>query len=250
LDEWNRPKDRFPCASWCTEDGRPYVSVGPWNYDVDPVDGHSRCDAPHDADDAAVVDYYHRVALPTMLQAYGALSLHAAAVGDERGAILVGGDSLVGKSTLAYGLDKRGWRLWADDTSVLEPTPQWRLIALPFRSRPRPAPWGRMEAPPRHQARPLDSVRVLGAAILRRAQGDGPSRGVQSRRLDGAEAFRALFAGAYEQEDRRWLVERFLRLASDVPVVELCYVPTSSDFEGYLHEVERELGSLLARGGP
>jgi hypothetical protein len=57
--------------------------------------------------------------LPMVAIANGHEALHAAAVGDERGAILILAPSGAGKSSLALELVRRGWRLLADDVVVL-----------------------------------------------------------------------------------------------------------------------------------
>lgn len=49
----------------------------------------------------------------------GALALHAAAVANEHGAILLAGDSGSGKSALLFALLQRGWTLLADEVAVL-----------------------------------------------------------------------------------------------------------------------------------
>jgi hypothetical protein len=57
--------------------------------------------------------------LPNVAIAHGYEALHAAAVGDERGAILILAASGGGKSSLALELVRRGWRFCADDVVVL-----------------------------------------------------------------------------------------------------------------------------------
>ena len=73
-------------------------------------------------------DTYRRQALPMILQVRGHEVLHASAVAMPQGVVALCGESGVGKSTLAYGLHRRGYRLCADDaigfqTSRLHPKP-------------------------------------------------------------------------------------------------------------------------------
>jgi hypothetical protein len=59
------------------------------------------------------------------LRARGLYQLHASAAVDPNGlAFLFAGPSGVGKSTLAYALSRKGWRILGDDGVVLEPTPE------------------------------------------------------------------------------------------------------------------------------
>lgn len=58
--------------------------------------------------------------LAALLYQRGMLAFHAAAVANEQGAILLAGDSGVGKSTLLMELLQRGWNLLADDLTAAE----------------------------------------------------------------------------------------------------------------------------------
>src|SRR5262245_52695473 len=66
------------------------------------------------APDALSAAYRHS-ALPLVLHARGHEVLHASAALMPRGIVALCGPSQSGKSTIAYGLDRRGHALWADD---------------------------------------------------------------------------------------------------------------------------------------
>jgi hypothetical protein len=84
--------------------------------------------------EAAAVDAYRRYILPIIEHVRGRESLHASAVTRDDSAIIFCGDSMDGKSTLAYGLSERGYHLWADDAVVFEMRfGQPCSVPLPFR---------------------------------------------------------------------------------------------------------------------
>ena len=65
-------------------------------------------------------DTFYRSVLPMALQVFGKEVLHASAVETTYGAIAFCAISESGKSTIAYGLSRRGHPLWADDAVVFE----------------------------------------------------------------------------------------------------------------------------------
>ena len=76
---------------------------------------------PRDAADRMgrqIEDTYQRAVLPMALQAHGEEVVHASACMTEGGVVAFCGRSQTGKSTVAYGLHRRGYRVWADDTLV------------------------------------------------------------------------------------------------------------------------------------
>lgn len=62
----------------------------------------------------------------------GMLALHGAAAVGPRGAIVIGGDSGAGKSTLLAALLQRGWRLLADDLTVVAADERGVPLAYPL----------------------------------------------------------------------------------------------------------------------
>ncbi|MGE0705482.1 MAG: hypothetical protein AB7P22_16265, partial [Vicinamibacterales bacterium] len=90
-------------------------------------------------DSRAVLDFFHRVVEPLALQALGDETLHASAVSLASGVVGFCGDCESGKSTIAYGLSRRGYRQLADDSLVLQFGHQGvRARELPFGVRLRP----------------------------------------------------------------------------------------------------------------
>ena len=88
-----------------------------------------------DADDVAA--FFIGSPFTVLLQQRGLLTLHAAAVATEAGAVLLLGTSGSGKSSLAAALGERGYPLLADDvTGVVLDTGQ-RPVALPAFARQR-----------------------------------------------------------------------------------------------------------------
>ena len=65
-------------------------------------------------------DVYRRSVLPMALQALGSEALHASAIQADGRVIAFAAVSQTGKSTVAYGLSRRGYEQWADDGVVLE----------------------------------------------------------------------------------------------------------------------------------
>lgn len=75
---------------------------------------------PHPSAEQSDVNRFLRMTpLAALLYQRGVPAFHAAAVAGPNGAILIAGDSGVGKSTLLAALLKRGWRLLADDLSAV-----------------------------------------------------------------------------------------------------------------------------------
>lgn len=70
---------------------------------------------------AVVEDLLRTAALPLLLQAVGHEAIHASAVQTAAGVVAFCGFSGAGKTTVAYGLARRGHALWADDVVLLPP---------------------------------------------------------------------------------------------------------------------------------
>ena len=89
---------------------------------------------------AMIEDDYRRAVLPMALQAHGQEVIHASAVITEDGVVAFCGRSQTGKSTVAYGLHRRGYRVWADDTLVFDASAEFvQVIPYPHRLRIRSA---------------------------------------------------------------------------------------------------------------
>jgi hypothetical protein len=168
---------------------------------------------------------YDRHVLPLVLQALGLEALHASAVLTRRGVVGFCAPSGGGKSTLAVALSRRGYPLWADDCLALDVSPGLvQALRVPFEPRLRPAArtvLGAGAGRPVHvDARP--ALAPLARLCLLAPALDGPAGPVT--RLAPAAAFTALLPHAHcfsvsEREATRRLVEHYLAIARNVPVI-------------------------------
>jgi hypothetical protein len=69
--------------------------------------------------------------MAALLHQRGILPLHASAVATSQGALLIGGDSGVGKSTLAAAFLQQGYQLLTDDVSAISYDDQGQIIVFP-----------------------------------------------------------------------------------------------------------------------
>lgn len=178
---------------------------------------------------AAVEDAYQRTVIPASLQLLGFEVLHSSAIVMPRGVVALCAVSGTGKSTIAYGLSRRGHRLWADDTVALELAgPSVWALPLPFRVRleaSAAALFGHDAATTGAGATVLGTERVplLALCVLTRVAG---SDVVRSARLAPAQAFVAVLAHAHafaldEEKRKRRLVRHYLDLTRRIPVFDL-----------------------------
>lgn len=181
----------------------------------------------------AVLDAYQRKVLPMALQIRGQEVLHASAVTSAKGVTAFCGVSQTGKSTIAYGLSRRGYDLWGDDALAFETTGLGGMaISLPFKIRLRPsaAKWFGGEAIqaaasagfPVHPK----PTRLKAVCVLRRADDDGAA--VQVRRLSVGQAFPAVFAHAWwftldNPELKRRVIDNYLDLVARIPVFDVSF---------------------------
>jgi hypothetical protein len=91
------------------------------------------------AADADVRLFFRMSPLAALLFQRGILAFHAAAVAGSQGAVLIAGDSGVGKSTLIATLLKRGWSLLSDDLTAVDVNEN--LIPLVFPAFPELTLW-------------------------------------------------------------------------------------------------------------
>ena len=205
------------------------------------------------ASDALVVDTYRRTIAPMTLQLLGRQVLHASAVETPAGVIGFCADSQTGKSTIAFGLGRSGYRVCADDALAFETSgSEVQMLELPFsvRLRPASAAYFGVPVPP---PPPLDAqgrivvggkTASLSALCILSRQSEG--RGVELLRLGAAEIMQTLLPHAYcftllNDELKRRTVEEYLRLAARVPVYEARFTATLDELPSLLAEIERVL---------
>lgn len=209
--------------------------------------------APHPGIGAdAVAELYWHSALPLVVQARGGEVLHASGVLMPRGVVALCGASKSGKSTIAYGLHRRGYRLWADDAVAVDVTePAIMAVPLPFDVRLRPATAalfglgegaarlagpGDSSEPAGRAPAPLEAVCVLGR---------GEPGSLAS--LRASEAYPALLANAhcFSLEDparKRLMLDRYLSLVARVPVMALAVPDGLEGLPAMLDALERAFG--------
>jgi hypothetical protein len=88
-------------------------------------------DAADDAAETEIEHHFKMMPLAALLYQRGFLALHAAAVGNEQGALLLAGDSGSGKSTLLATLEQRGWKVLADDLAIVKLSEQGKVMVYP-----------------------------------------------------------------------------------------------------------------------
>jgi len=159
------------------------------------------------ADEGEVERHLRMAPLAMLLAQRGVHALHAAAVSNGQGAVILGGASLTGKSTLAALLVQRGWSLLADELVLLDQGPGGAPRAWP--THPELMLWP--DVLDRIQVRPGTVVRPAGRRRSLRCDGafaDGPVqvRAIHLLALDakvgltplgGAQRFDALARAAY-----------------------------------------------------
>lgn len=232
---WRDPEGRV-CAYGHTLGGQHWMHLpGLASFAFDGTKGEVRAIAHPPARRRLIRDAYYRSVLPMALQALNREVLHASAIRAPRGVVALCGVSGAGKSTIAFGLSRRGYRAWADDALAFETAgPSVRAVPLPFRIRLRPASasffaqngtGGRARGAEEGEHRPdRERVPLAALAVLRRES--GVRHGVDVERLRPSRAFPAVLAHAYcfnlrDLERKRRMVLHYLALAARVPVFEI-----------------------------
>jgi hypothetical protein len=193
-----------------------------------------------------VEDVYRRNILPLVLQLRGHEVLHASAVCTESGLLVLCGVSGTGKSTFAYHLSKRGHALWADDAVALELDDASPIaLQLPFQLGLR----SEMEEFAPHERREFAEIAirsdVRAILTLNRAERiDLPL--AQVVRLDPTIAFVALLPHAYyfrlaDTRRNALMLDRYLRVASSVPIFEVNFRPGLRNVSTVLDAIERRV---------
>jgi hypothetical protein len=191
-----------------------------------------------------IEDTYWRSVLPLFLQHRGLQVLHASAVAGPAGVVGFCGRAGAGKSTVAYGLSRRGNRLWADDGLVVSSVAPPRTAALA----------GEMRLLPdarEHLGKSTDGI-LLEAEV-------GEERDIallivlnaepQPQTLSAGEGFAAVVEHAYcynLEATKREMASAYLALLEHVPVVRLGRPAGFDGFEDFLDVVE----GLMATGAP
>ena len=198
-----------------------------------------------------VLDAYRRRILPMALQVSGRELLHASALRLPAGVVALCADSGTGKSTIAFGLNRRGCQLWADDLVAFEVSDRIQAISLPFNLRLRPSAAALFD---------LDTIRPPVAA-----SGDGVTPGTETaplaaicvlrrnvdstspviaRRLSSAEALAAVLAhawsfGLHDHQRKRQMINHYLELVARVPIFDMSFQPGLENLPAILDAIEQ-----------
>jgi hypothetical protein len=199
-------------------------------------------------------DTYYRSVLPMALQVVGKEALHASGIQTEEGTIAFCATSESGKSTIAYGLSRRGYRLWADDAVVFEISDRVvSTLPLPFRVRLRPASahyFGRSQTDARSPAKDdfisqfeVKPVRLAAICLLERRDGSEP---VEIQRILPIRAFPAVLSHAYcfslqDMERKQRMMHTYLALVREVPVCTVRFSGGIEKLPQILDGIEQEI---------
>jgi hypothetical protein len=202
-----------------------------------------------------IEDLYRRSVVPLFLQALGRETLHASGVAGSGGVLAFCGDRGTGKSTIAYGLARRGFVQHADDTLVVSvDNGAVSTVPLAFTPRLRPAARGFFDrgagdsdVPQRQETRaePLATVFILHRDDARVEPG--------LTRLNPPAAFEALLRHAHCFEpgnpvQRRRLLQNYLDLSTTVPVVVVSFAPGLDGFDRLLDTLLETAGARQLAG--
>jgi hypothetical protein len=197
-------------------------------------------------------DTYRRSVLPMAMQVRGWEALHASAIVSRHGVVAFCAVSETGKSTIAYGLRRRGFPQWSDDGVVFRAAhPEILTVPLPFETRLRPgsldifgeypsAPQRLPDNSPGEQIhtdpQPLAAICVL----TRTENGNGERPRISD--VPPATAFTAMLTHAHEFDPsdsgrRARMMETYLALVDRVPVREVTFAPDREQLDFLLDAV-------------
>jgi hypothetical protein len=177
--------------------------------------------------------------------------LHASAVRTPRGVVAFCGDSGAGKSTIATGLSRRGYPVWADDALLLEVGARIGAIALPFVVRLRREPaeffglgWRGDGSSCDLSEIERDPVDLAAVCVLKRRAGSGGGEVTRCRR--GPAALTALLAHACtfnlsDLDRKRRMVAQYLAVAARIPVFEAGVQPGLERLPELLDQLEARI---------
>ena len=185
------------------------------------------------------------------LQTAGYEVLHASAVSDTTRVHVFCGASRSGKSTIAYALNNRRFRVWADDAVALTARGGRAMaIPLPFALRLREdvAEFFGMEVPSGPADRKAEVLRGQTGPPVEIASISLLERGDDSRvtRLPGHEAlpgvlYHSFFVTLHDQAVRRRMSKQFLEIVGTVPVFRVVLSPGLDAMADLLEELERKV---------
>ena len=207
--------------------------------------------------DELVLEAFHRRVLPMAVQVRGREVLHASAIRGPLGVVTFCGVTHSGKSTIAFGLNQRGYSLWADDMVAFEVSDRGAVaVSLPFRPRLRKSAAELFAVDttvgmiPRYDAAPpgTDTAPLAIVCILRKES--AAASAVAIRRLSSADAFATVLDHAccflpQAAERKRLMVRHYLELVAVTPIFEVCFQPGLANLPVILDEIEQLLDPTI-----
>ena len=184
-------------------------------------------------------DEFQRTVWPAALQLKGWEVLHASAATTRRGVVALCARSETGKSTLAFGLGKRGYPLWADDAVLLSVQKEETFTSpLPFYMRLRPASAsyfglsgrelerGRLPCPPERSEHAAETLPLQKIYLLE--QVPEAVRAVSFRASSPAEALpdllqHAIYFSYNDPLRKRLMMRHYLELVTSIPIVKITF---------------------------
>ena len=205
-----------------------------------------------EASSLRITDSFYRHVIPLWFHVRGLSVLHASAVGTPGGLLVFCAPPYTGKSTLAFGLSRRGHPLYADDAIAFQIHDRAvQAIPIPFFLRLRssaaahfgtdarklhaPEAWRRLVSPPER--------RVGTICVLERLPDEPGQPTVEVVRCPALEAFNDLLGhlhtfGLRDASLRRTILKQQLELASRVPVFRVRFASRLDRIDAVLDALE------------
>jgi hypothetical protein len=247
---------RDPAGTVCaygTEAADGYLIHFPGVADFSFRPGHAEVVAKAQGSPELVNDLFRTAVIPLALQASGYEALHASAVRLEDGVAAFCGFSGAGKSTIAYGLSRRGYALWGDDAVVFAPQDDVVCFQVPFTLSVRDPARSFFGAPEAGAvAESVDDTNEFGPLkviiVLERLRGTR----IHVERMTLSEAIPVLLPHAYrftllDRVRARRTLEGYLEVASRVPVVRVQYEPSLAELPRLLDAIESAVTNVPER---
>ena len=209
-------------------------------------------------DSPPVLDAYYSAVLPLAYHLIGYEALHASAVLTSAGVVAFCALSETGKSTLAFGLSRRGNSLWTDDVLVFEIGSGQGVAChpVPFTAHLRPQTQAHFGVGHEETTilRSAEHSRLAPFAALllieREERSDQPP--VESERLPLSKALPAVLPHAFrftlnDPERKRRMMQSYLDLVARVPVVRVGFVPGFEHIPRVLDGLEEAIRAAVPR---
>lgn len=256
LEVW-RDRDGSVAAYGHTALGSHWVRLpGVAVFGYDPEQDEVTAFVDHGLSRSDVAEAYRRVVLPMIQQARRSQVLHASGVRAASGVVAFCGTSGTGKSTVAYGLARRGYPLWGDDAVCFGTSERGiESIPLPFDLLLRAPTASFFESASdsvitnsERQSAATGAVHLAAVCVLRAvdrsASTGSPVRIVP---LSSAETFTATLQHAYsfglsDKDRRARLVRDYLDLVATTPVYEVSFEHGLERLDVVLDGIEQGLG--------